>query len=173
MIVRTHLLEERADGVEEVVEVALVLVVIEATARVAELIRLAIALRLEDEAGLEKRLADVAVDLLEPLAELGVLARVLDEDVRGVPHDVRARAVREACEQVAELTTGGVEALVGAELVVAVLAMAGDGLRVASVLLDVAEEPLDGLLVVVVLLAFDDDLSCGEYMHNEKGSHRR
>jgi hypothetical protein len=56
-------------------------------ARVAERVRLVVARGLEDEAGLEQRLAEVVVDLGEPLAKLGVVARVLDKVIRGVPDD--------------------------------------------------------------------------------------
>jgi NTP pyrophosphatase (non-canonical NTP hydrolase) len=138
--------------------VALVLVVVEVAARVAERVRLVVARGLEDEAGLEQRLAEVVVDLGEPLAELGVVARVLDEVVRGVPDDRGRGAIREAREELAQLAAGLVERAVITELVRAVLAVLGDGLGMARVLLDVADEPADGLLVVVVLLALNDDL---------------
>jgi hypothetical protein len=89
--------------------VALVLIVVEAAALLAERVRLVVARGLENEAGLEERLADVRVDVREPLAELGVVARVLDEHVRGVPDDVRVGAVREAAHELAELAPGLVE----------------------------------------------------------------
>jgi hypothetical protein len=57
-----------------------------------------------------------------------------------------------------QLAAGLVERAILAEFIGAVLAVLGDGLGVARVLLDVADEPADRLLVVVVLLALDDDL---------------
>jgi hypothetical protein len=138
--------------------VALVLLVVEPAARVAQLCRLVVARRLEHKAGLEQRLAHVRVNAREPLAQLWVVPAVLHEVVRGVPDDRGRGAVREAREQLAELAPGLVERAVAAELVRAVLAVLGDGLRVPRVLLDVADEPADRLLVVAVLLALDDDL---------------
>lgn len=96
---RTHRAEEVANRVEQVVEVRLVLVVIEATARVAERARLVVARRLKDEAGLEQDFADVAVDSPEPLAELGVIPRVVDERVDGVPNVVEGAAIRKALKE--------------------------------------------------------------------------
>jgi hypothetical protein len=77
--------------------------------------------------------------------------------VCGVPGDCGRGAVRETRDELAQLTAGLVERTVLAELVRNVLAVLGDRLGVTRVLLDVADEPADGLLVVVVLTARDDD----------------
>ena len=57
-----------------------------------------------------------------------------------------------------KFAAGLVQGLVALELVVRVLAVIGDSLAVVRVFLDVPKKPTDGLLVVVVLLALDDDL---------------
>jgi hypothetical protein len=103
-------------------------------------------------------LADVSINVVELLAKLRVVARVLDELVGRIPDDVRAGAVGKAREKIADLAASGVERVITHELVLRVLAVLDDGLSVVSVLLDVADKPPDRLLVVLVLLALDDDL---------------
>lgn len=107
-----HGLEPVTDSAEEVVEVALVLLVVEAAARVADRLALVVALGLENEAGLEENLARVRVNLAPPFAELLVILRVVDEVVGGVEHRVHALVVGEALEKCAELAPGGLEGVV-------------------------------------------------------------
>jgi hypothetical protein len=78
--------------------------------------------------------------------------------VCSVPGDRGRGDVRETRDKLAQLAAGLVERTVLAELVRTVLAVLGDRLGVTHVLLDAADEPVDGLLIVVVLPVLDGDL---------------
>jgi hypothetical protein len=84
--------------------------------------------------------------------------RVLDQRIDRVPDRLHARAVREALEESAELAASLVHALIAPKRLVRVFAVVRNCLPVVGVLLDVVEEPLDALLVVLVLLALNDNL---------------
>ena len=71
---------------------------------------------------------------------------------------VEGLAVRKALEQGADLGEGLAESGVLAQGVVRLGALRRDVLSVADVLLEVSEEPADGLLVVVAALILDNDL---------------
>lgn len=155
----THCLEPRADRREEVVEVRLVLIVKEPLPTLPQPIRLIVRRRLEDIPRLEKDTAHVGVDALEPIAELGVAACIVDEDVDSVEYDVHGRVVGEALEKGTELEGRELELVVlGDGVGVGAGEVLGGGAGVLDVFAEVVEDPGHGLLVVVVLLAFDDDL---------------
>ena len=84
--------------------------------------------------------------------------RIVDELVDGIDDGLEAAAIGEALEERAQFAGGLLERVVGSELLVRVLGMIGDGASMRSVLLQEIEEPTDRLLVVLVLLALDDDL---------------
>lgn len=68
-----HSLEPITNAAEEVVEVSAVLIVVELTSSLSNTFGVRVAVGLEDIPRLEKNLADVHVDSLEPLAERFVL----------------------------------------------------------------------------------------------------
>lgn len=103
-------------------------------------------------------LAQVRVHALEPLPQPFVVLRILDERVCSIKHHVHALPVGKALEQCAQLARRGLQATLAGERLVRVCAVPGDGLAVRRVLLCKAEQPANGFLVVVVLLALDDDL---------------
>ena len=69
-----------------------------------------------------------------------------------------AHPVREPLEEGADLVERGLEVGVARELLVRVLAVAGDGTAVRHVFLDEIEEPGHRFLVVVMALALVDNL---------------
>ena len=81
----------------------LVLVVVEAAAGLADLTTLVVAPVLENEARHKEHVAGVRVDAAPPLAELLVIARIVDEVVDGVEDRIEALVVGEALEERAEL----------------------------------------------------------------------
>lgn len=141
---------------------ALVLLVEEALPALVQAVGLAIGRGLEDITGLEEDTANVSVDALEPIAELGVAAGIVDEDVDGVEDDVHRGVVGEALEEGAELEGGELELVVlGDGVGVDAGDVLGGGTGVLDVLAKVVENPGHGLLVVGVLLALNDDLVKG------------
>ena len=80
------------------------------------------------------------------------------EIVHGVADDAEAHTVREPLEEGAQLRRGLLQRVVGSEGLVGVLALVSGMATVRGVLLEEVDEPADGLLVVLVLLALDDDL---------------
>lgn len=102
-------------------------------------------------------LAHVRINTLEPITELLILLGILPEVVQGVTNDTHAHAVREPLEKGPELAGGLVERAIAGQCLMRVLAMASDGMSVLGILLNEVNQPTDGLLVVLVLLAFNDD----------------
>lgn len=88
--------EPAANAVEEVVEVALVLVVIEEATRVLESVGLVIALGLQDKAGFEEDLANVGIDGAEPSSEVIISTSIVNESVGSIKDEVERGAVGKA-----------------------------------------------------------------------------
>lgn len=139
-----------------------VLVVVELTSSLSNTLGMGVAVGLEDIPRLEKNLADVHVDSLEPLAERFVLLRVVSEVAEGVEHMLHRHAIGETLEEGAKLLRAELQVRVLGNASSVVGAMASDSATVAGVFFDEAEEPTDGLLVVVVLLTLHNDLLATE-----------
>lgn len=80
---------------EEIIEMVLIFVVIEAAAIFADLPAFAVALWLENVSRVEKDLAGILVDLLEPVSQLLVPVRVVVQCINRVLDLVHARAIGE------------------------------------------------------------------------------
>ena len=91
---------------------ALILIVVERLPVLPQPRRLRIALRLEDEPGFEEDASNVGIDVLEPLAELGVAAGIVDQHVYGIEDDVHRGVVGEAFEEGTELEGRDLELVV-------------------------------------------------------------
>lgn len=137
----------------------LVLVIVEAAAELLQAVALVVAVGLENIAGLNEDSANVRVHALEPLAKLIVLLSILVEVVHGIADDAQRRAVGEPLKERAQLTDGLIEGAVGSQLLTGILGVVGDVTTVRRVLLEVVEQPTNRLLVILVLLALDDDLN--------------
>lgn len=153
-----HRRKPRPRPLKQIIKVRLVPPVVKLAPALNQPIRILVAPVLQDEPGFEQHAPHVRVHLLEPRAQLGVVVRVFDELLEGVEDDRHGLAVGEALEEGADLGEGGLEGGVCVEVAVRVAGRASDGLGVAAVFFDETEEPLDGLLVVFVRLAFEDDL---------------
>lgn len=114
--------------------------------------------RLDHVPWFEENLSDVGINALEPHSELLVLSRVANEVVDGGDDDIERDVIREAFEEGADLDDGDFEVGVLLEGGMRVFAVCGDGLAMSDVLLDEAEKPANGFLVVVVPLTLEDDL---------------
>ena len=105
----------------------------------------------------ETNLANVCIHVAEPVPELLVLLRILVQVVHGIANDVHAHTIREPFEKGAKLAHCLAERLIVRQLLVRVLALRSRGTSVRGILLKEVEKPPDRLLVVLVLLALDDD----------------
>ena len=140
---------------------ALVLVVIELFASLAQLATALVALVVEDITRLQEHLAHVLVHVVEPVPEPLVLLGVLVQGAHGVADGAQAAAIREPFEEGADLVQGGLQVGVGGKLLMGVFAVAGDGASVRRVLLEEVEEPLHRALIVIVALALVNHLCDG------------
>jgi hypothetical protein len=87
-----------------------------------------------------------------------IVTRVRDELVHGIPDGIGTTTVGETLNKGAELLRRDGEGILRSRGLTVFLGILSGILSVASILLNVAEEPANGLLIVVVLLALDDDL---------------
>lgn len=103
-------------------------------------------------------LAQVSIDAVEPRTELFVLLSVFPEGVHSITNDTHAHAIGEPFDKCSKFAHRLVEGFIVCQRLVRILAVTGDSTSVLSVLFEEVEEPTDGLLVVLVLLALDDNL---------------
>lgn len=127
-------------------------------ARVAKLTSFGVGLLLHDEARLLEDLANIGVELGEPLPEFGVFARVLVDLVDGIDDGLEGSAVGETFEERPELVLGFLVRRVGPEVASLVAGLPGDALGVTTVRFGETEEELDRVRVVAVPLLLDNDL---------------
>lgn len=154
--------------VKERVLVTLVLLVKEGATGVDKAVRLVVALRGEDKAGLEEGLADVGVELVEPPVEAFVVLDVVEEALSGVDDAVEGFAVGEMLQESVKLGGDVLEGGVVGELGAVLLADFSDGAGVMEVFLKHAREPGQAGLVVRVLLAFDNNLCKSELVYDAR-----
>lgn len=150
--------EEVRDLVTEVLEVGLVLVVEVLPSVISEPLALSGRVVVEDVTGLEQGLVNVLVGSVVPVSETLVLSGVSVHLVDGVPQGLHGLTVGEPLEESPKLERGLVVLRVIGDLGGRVDAVALDVLGVALVVFGLVEEEAHGLLVVLVLLAIDDDL---------------
>jgi len=154
----THGGEEIGGLVTEVLEVSLVLVVEVLTSVVPELLSLSGRVIVENVTRLEQDLVDVLVGTVVPVSETLVLSGVGVHLVDSIPQGLHRSTVGEPFEQGPELQRSGVVSGVVGDLGGRVLAVRLDVLGVSLVVLGLVEEEVDSLLVVLVLLAVNNDL---------------
>ena len=112
-----HGFEPIADTIEQVVELRLILLIVELPTKLAKLVGAIIAVRLENITRLEKNLiiighsknlkdkrrttdlANVKVDIFEPLAESWITATIINEDVGSVEDNVHGDAIGESFQK--------------------------------------------------------------------------
>jgi hypothetical protein len=154
--VLVELVGKELDLIDDTVGVASVLVTEEVSALIVQLIPLASGLLLKDVTLLKEASTDVRVHGLEPVLELAVVISIAVDLADGLPEILGGSTVGETLKDGAEITLGGVETTAG------ILSSVGRSLAnsagVAAVGLSQAEESLDGLGVVLVLLALKDHL---------------
>ncbi len=92
------------------------------------------------------------------MPELCVLLGIPVELLHGITDERKALSIGESLEQSAELGGGLLQRRVALKLLAGVFSVVDNSLPVRSVLLEEVQEPLNGLLVVLVLLALYDDL---------------
>jgi len=153
----THSSEPGANTVKQIVEVGAVLLVIEATSAFAKLPALGIALWFQNKPCLEKYFLDVRVDLREPVTQLGIASRILNQDVHSVDKGVERIAIGKPFKESSEFTYGEVDILVGCDTFSVVASSGSNRPTVLGVLSNIAEEPANRLLVIIMLLAFNDN----------------
>ena len=154
----THGHEESLDLVAEVVEMTLVLVVEESLAVVPELSTFTGRVVIEDVSRLQQDSVDVVVQLVVPLPQLGIVGRVGVHVIDRVHQRLHRLVVGESLEQSSELQSSGLVSRVVGNLGGRVTTVVGDVLGVTLVVLGLVKEEGDGLLVVLVVLALDNDL---------------
>lgn len=154
----THGHEEGLDLVAEVVKVTLVLVVKESLAVVTELSTFSGRIVIEDVSGLQQDSVNVVVQPVVPLSQLGVVGRVGVHGIDRVHQGLHRLVVGESLEQGSELQGSGFIGRVRGDLGGRVTTMGSNVLGVTLVVLGLVKEEGDGLLVVLVVLAFDNDL---------------
>lgn len=151
-----ELVGEELDLVNNTVGVAAVLVAEEVSTLIVELIPLTGGLVLQNVALLKEASADVRVHRLEPILELAVVISVLVDLADSLPKILGGGTVGESLNDSAEVALSGTETTTG------VLSSVGrslaNGATVAAVSLSQTEESLDGLGVVLVLLALKNHL---------------
>lgn len=150
------LLGKELDLVNDAVGMTAVLVAEEVSTLVIELIPLAGRLLLEDVTLLEEASADVRVHRLEPILELAVVISVAVDLANSLPEVLSGCAVGESLNDSTEITLSGTKATTS------VLSSGGGSLAnsaaVSAVSLSQAKKSLDGLGVVLVLLALKNHL---------------
>lgn len=154
----THGHEEGLDLVAKVVEVTLVLVVEESLAVVTELLTFSGRVVIEDVSGLQQDSVDVVVEFVVPLSQLGVVGRVGVHGIDRVHQGLHRLVVGESLEQGSELQGSGFVGRVGGDLGSRIATVGGDVLGVTLVVFSLVKEEGDGLLVILVVLAFNNDL---------------
>lgn len=92
------------------------------------------------------------------MPELSILLGIPVELLHGVTDKRKALSIGESLEQGAEFGGSLLQRRVALELLAGVFAVVNDGLPVRSVLFEEVQEPLNGLLVVLVLLALYNNL---------------
>lgn len=182
--------EPSLDRVEEGVLVASILLVEELVASVAETVGLlhhrasqisncveamkeretyVVELRSENEPRLEKGSPDESIELLEPLPETLIVPGIGSQVVDGVHDRLNALTIGESLEESPELGGSALERWVLSLIASLADVVGGEGLGVIGVGLDGGEEPSESLLVVLVLLALDEDLLETVDVLKEKG----
>lgn len=106
----------------------------------------------------DAHLSNEVVELAEPVPQTFVLLSIFPQGTRSVLDALHAPAVGESLEQRAELGGGLAEGGVAEDLGSLAGGVRAEVLAVADVGLEGVEEPGESLDVVLVLLAFDDDL---------------
>ncbi|KNB10096.1 hypothetical protein FOXG_20303 [Fusarium oxysporum f. sp. lycopersici 4287] len=154
--VLVELVGKELDLIDNTVGVTAVFVAEEVSSLVVELIPLTSGLILEDVTLLKEASADVRVHSLEPVLELTVVISVAVNLADGLPKILSGGAVGESLNDSAEVTLGGSKATT------CVLGSIGRALAksaaVAAVSLSQAQKSLNGLRVVLVLLALQNHL---------------
>lgn len=144
--------------VEKKFLVGLVLLLEEFSARLSKLLGLTVRILVEDVTGLKKHSVHVVVESGEPFAELRVVLNVGVDLVESRKDVVERLAVGKSFEKGSELDSGVAHGRVVGNGLGRLGALVGNVLSVTSVVLEGVKEPSHGLLVVLVTLAFDDNL---------------
>lgn len=144
--------------VEKKFLVGLVLLLEESSARLSKLLGLTVRILVEDVTGLKKHSVHVVVESGEPFAELRVVLNVGVDLVESRKDVVERLAVGKSFEKGSELDSGVAHGRVVGNGLGRLGALVGNVLSVTSVVLEGVKEPSHGLLVVLVTLAFDDNL---------------
>ena len=154
----THGHEESLNLVAEVVKVTLVLVVKESLAVVSKLSTFTGRVVIENVSRLQQDSVNVVVQLVVPLPQLGIVGRIGVHVIDRVHQGLHRLVVGESLEQSSELQSSGLVRRVVGNLGGRVATVVGDVLGVTLVVLSLIKEEGDGLLVVLVVLALDNDL---------------
>ena len=103
-------------------------------------------------------LADIRIQIPKPLPQPLIILRIRIKLISSINNPIEALPIRESLQNRAELGGGALEGRIVGRLAGLVGVVRGELLAVSEVGLDGVEEPDEGFLVVLVLLAFDDDL---------------
>lgn len=136
----------------------LVLLLEEFPARLSKLVGLTVRVLVEDVTGFKEYPVHVVVEGGEPLAEFGVVLNIGVNLVKSREDVVERLAVGEPLEKGSELKSGVPDGRVIGNGLSRLSALVGNVLSVTFVVLEGVEEPSHGLLVVLMTLAFNDNL---------------
>lgn len=153
-----HEVEPPLNFVDESIRVFLVSILEEITTLVLESVPFIRCLVLEDVPSLAKTLADVSIDSLGPIVELGITVCVVDEIGCGIEDIVHGGTVGKDLEESPELDVGFLEVTVFDGTYRFTVGVLSDIRGVADIFLRETDECIDRLHVVLVLLDFDNHL---------------
>jgi hypothetical protein len=156
--VSSELVAEELDLIDKTVGVGSISLTEKEVSSVIESVTLIVGGVLENVSLLLEALANISVKVLEPLAELGIVIRILVDLIKSIEKIVRRSAVGKSLNQKLEVILSGLEVIIIMNTLDILLSVVSQLLAVAGIGLSQAEKSLNGLSVILMALDLDNHL---------------